>query len=247
LWNTERITEVIKVISVNPSLSERILYSMYLSEENIALYHNFIEHDIKKMKQSMYRGAKCAHLDMDFHNNNLLGMGLLLNTLVSDHKGIIEHFAELTYDTAPARLSYAENIENGSATWLYILQCLIKEDWQEYKRAMEIMQNKGVKRMSKSIFTDIAFVEGLFNRDKQKMEEALKVIVSPRNQSYVRRSGDFVTQFISYNAVCYAKLAWLKGIEVEVDSPLVPNDWLPIAPLKDEEYIDYDFIKAYLS
>jgi hypothetical protein len=246
LFNTERIEEDIEAISKDTKLLGRILYPIFLAEEDIALYYHFIEHDVKKMKQSMYRGAKCAHLAMDLYNESLLGIDLLLRTLVSNNRGLIEHFAELTYGTAPARLSYADNIENGTATWWYVIQCMIKEDWSEYKRAMTIMQAKGVKRMGKTVLMDIAFMEGLFNRDKQKMEEALKAIVSSRYQSYVRKRGDFVTQFISYNAVCYAKLAWLKGIELEVDSPLVPKEWLPIEPLKDEEYVDYDFVKMYL-
>lgn len=49
-------------------------------------------------------------------------------------------------------------------------------------------------------------------------------------------------QFISIPALGYAKLAWLKGIEVEIDHPLIPKELLPYKPL--EHYDDkYDFLR----
>lgn len=36
-------------------------------------------------------------------------------------------------------------------------------------------------------------------------------------------------------AVVYAKIAWLHGHQVQVSSPYVPKEWLPIAPLPKYE------------
>ena len=44
-------------------------------------------------------------------------------------------------------------------------------------------------------------------------------------------------------ALGYAKLAWLSGIEVDIDSPLVPKELLPLQ--SNEKYDDsYDFLKS---
>ncbi|MFC4263902.1 Imm49 family immunity protein [Ferruginibacter yonginensis] len=53
---------------------------------------------------------------------------------------------------------------------------------------------------------------------------------------------DIHAQYVSFPALGYAKLAWLKGIEVEVKSHLVPKELLPIQPLEKYE-IPYDFLK----
>ena len=50
-----------------------------------------------------------------------------------------------------------------------------------------------------------------------------------------------LNEFISHPALGYAKLAWLKGIEVEIDNPLVPKELLPFKPL--ENYLnEYAFL-----
>lgn len=54
-----------------------------------------------------------------------------------------------------------------------------------------------------------------------------------------------LNEFISHPALGYAKLAWLKGIEVEVESSLVPKELLPVQPLGRyiNEYAFLDEIK----
>ena len=49
-------------------------------------------------------------------------------------------------------------------------------------------------------------------------------------------------EYISIPALGYAKLAWLKGMEIEIDHPLIPKELLPYRPL--ENYVDsYGFLK----
>jgi hypothetical protein len=48
-------------------------------------------------------------------------------------------------------------------------------------------------------------------------------------------------QYVSFPAVGYAKLAWRKGIEVEVNSPLIPSELLPVRPLEHYD-IPYKFL-----
>lgn len=49
-------------------------------------------------------------------------------------------------------------------------------------------------------------------------------------------------EYISTPALGYTKLAWLKGMEIEIDHPLIPKELLPCRPL--EKYEDtYDFLK----
>jgi hypothetical protein len=63
------------------------------------------------------------------------------------------------------------------------------------------------------------------------MEELIAAIVSPKEHRRRSKHDMLINQFISYYGLCYAKLAWLKGIPVEVNSPLVPKELLPVKPL----------------
>ena len=92
---------------------------------------------------------------------------------------------------------------------------------------------------------EIAFIEALRVEDKEKIEWALHGLTKPKMQKK-NNNMPILDELICHPVIGYTKLAWYKGIEVEVDSPLVPKEWLPIQQLKDEEYVDYDFVKAYL-
>jgi hypothetical protein len=57
-----------------------------------------------------------------------------------------------------------------------------------------------------------------------------------------RNRYSFCKDFFSFPALGYAKLAWLKDIEVDINHPGVPKELLLVRPNK--EYIDeYDFLK----
>jgi hypothetical protein len=80
----------------------------------------------------------------------------------------------------------------------------------------------------------------MMKRDKNKIENAITLLAGKyhkkRNREY-----SLSNEIISIPALTYAKLAWLKGIEVEIDSPLVPKELLPFKP--NNEYWEYDFMK----
>jgi len=69
------------------------------------------------------------------------------------------------------------------------------------------------------------------------MEAVLNELTSPK----VARVRNFEPAFgltenlIATHATIYAKIAWRHGYEVEVDSPWVPKEWLPIAPVASYE------------
>ena len=68
------------------------------------------------------------------------------------------------------------------------------------------------------------------------MEAALLELIEPtlmrRRQAEERA---YTQYFICTCAVVYAKIAWRHGYHVTVDSPWVPREWLPVAPLPSYE------------
>jgi hypothetical protein len=78
------------------------------------------------------------------------------------------------------------------------------------------------------------------------MEEALGALVSPK--AVRARSNDdsgYTEGLVSTAAVIYAKIAWLHGHEVRVNSPYIPQEWLPNTPL--ERYSDHYGFLARMS
>jgi hypothetical protein len=52
-------------------------------------------------------------------------------------------------------------------------------------------------------------------------------------------------EYLSFPALGYAKLAWQKGLPVEVNSPLVPKEFLPVLPRESYEDTSYDFLSRF--
>jgi hypothetical protein len=163
---------------------------------------------------------------------------------LSDNDQLIQNFADLQY-TNHLGEGYMKTVERGDISHLYAIQCLIKDDFVEYERAMTIVRTKLLKKAA-ILKHHIMFYEGLAERNKAKMEQGITAFLQPKIHNKLSSALPLVGEFIAHPALGYAKLAWYKGIEVEIDSPFVPREWLPIQPLKDEEYVDYDFVKAYL-
>jgi hypothetical protein len=224
---------------------ERGAYGLLFDNENFALYKWFVEKDLKAVKQHYFNIGRVIAFLVKKTDSEILNYGLahITSCLLSDQLSLGKACADLKHNNFLGR-SYMESVNRGDSTGTYVFQCLLKEDWAEYERVMPIYKNKFLKK-NKLMEIDYAFYEALIARDKVGMESALQILVSPKMHKR-RNIMPLVNDFVSHPAVGYAKLAWLKGIEVEVDSPLVPKEWLPVQPLKEEEYVDYDFVKAYL-
>ncbi len=75
-------------------------------------------------------------------------------------------------------------------------------------------------------------------------DEIKQVITQMTEKNYHRWRNDNpgLNKYISHPAVGYAKMAWRIGLEVEIDSPLVPKVLLPVEPLASYDH-DYEFLK----
>ena len=213
--------------------------------DNFTMYYYFVENDIIKAKQYFYKkGRVKVFLTEKFDNNWLdIDMFTFSHIMLSDNKALIDHFSTLIYKNNLGR-SYMEAVDKGYSTHMYIIQCLISENWAEYERVMPIFKDKFLKR-NKAMIIDCSFYEAIARKDKQGAEDAINELLLPKIHKY-RNKHQIYNDFVSYPAIGYAKLAWYKGLEVDINSPYVPKDLLPIAPLRTEEYLDYDFIKHYL-
>jgi Immunity protein 49 len=196
----------------------------------------FIDGDIKAAKQSF---STCGQLDVFLTNEydeKLLDYGInhLSYALLSDNKRLIDEYANLKHS------NYEKSIHSGGATPMFILQCLIKDDMAEYEKAMIFMKTKTLKKFGMEL--DYDFYEALANRNTSKIKSVLEEFVKPVIHKRRNKYHELVNEFISHPAIGYAKLAWIKGMELYIDSPLIPHELLPVSPI-DNYVEEYPFLK----
>ncbi|MCR4030175.1 MULTISPECIES: immunity 49 family protein [Flavobacterium] len=219
---------------------------LWHDNEQIAIY----ELSKNNINNTKLRFFNCGWLDeyiINGNNNRLLDYGLshVCYTLLSDNEPLIERYSKLTYTKEKnAELSMNEMIELGeSAIWCNTLQLFMANDHNGIERNLNIIETKGLKKLSKkdSGFTDdYEFYKALYDGNKSKMEDILEKLTTPKIHKK-RNDSPVLSQYVSLPALGYAKLAWRKGIEVNVESKLLPKELLPIKPL--EKYkIPYTFL-----
>jgi hypothetical protein len=223
------------ISNLNEENRERISSGFWYSNEIWLLDELFNNNNIHKAKQHCYVCGLLDEYAIKKFDSRILDYGIdhISYALLSDNLDLIQRYANLSHSC------YMELVESGHSTPMYAIQCIIKEDWQQLKWALEIMDKKTLVR-KKTLLPDREFYEGMMNKDISKIEIALAQLIKDHKKR--NKYKELINEFISHPALGYAKLAWLKGIEVEVNSPLVPKELLPFKPLDNYE-IPYDFLK----
>jgi len=190
-----------------------------------------------KTKYFLYKCARIIQYKIIKYNGRNLGYDKysICYALLSDNKNLIHDWSNLTapYFKPEKEPSIINSIQNS-----------IKADWEKLDKNIFLLKNKTPKKEKQLTQPFIEVFEGILAKNKKQTEEALGHMLLLHNELNAYHT--LYNEFISVDTTGLAKLAWLNGIEVEIDNPLVPKELLPISPLKDEEYEDYDFIKEYL-
>lgn len=223
-----------------------------LSKLNADLgFYFFIEQNLDQCKQSLNNvGLIDIFLTENYfksHSRFLeFDLPRCLLPILSDNEPLIHRYSKLRYQRGTnAELSMDEMLVLGEMPiWCNTAQFFMVNDEKGVERNLNIIETKTLKSLPKKeegLKDDYEFYKALYVGDKAKMEEVLNKLVSPKIHKK-RNDNPILNQYISLPALGYAKLAWRKGIEVEVNSPLVPKELLPIQPLEKYE-IPYDFLK----
>jgi hypothetical protein len=208
-------------------------FSLLGENERKAWYYLFVKEDLVKAKQCFYLYGKvteylCKTTDVSM----ILGMTQdNTYTLLSDSKSLINTLPEWRY------AGYDFDIKKGSLK--YIIQNVVVGNDSKALELLDLFHNKHRKMIFKD--ENEAIIRAIIRGDKLKIEELLHFLLLPRNHKKTNGIYPLRRDLLSFPALGYAKLAWLRGIEIEIDHPLIPKDLLPIQPNK--EYTNsYDFL-----
>ncbi|MES2807082.1 MAG: immunity 49 family protein [Bacteroidota bacterium] len=200
-----------------------------------ALSETFLKNNYANAKQYFYTyGLVDEYLINKFDERTLdYGIDHLSYVLLSDNIHLIQRYADLSHS------SYKPMVEKGHSTPLYVLQRIMADDWDNVKRGIAIMDEKTLKK-NKPLKPDRDFYESLLNKDADSAKAAIYQLLKDHKKR--NKYKPLINEFISTPALGYTKLAWLKGMELDIDHPLVPKELLPFKPL-DKYEVAYDFLK----
>ncbi|MFZ6012493.1 MAG: Imm49 family immunity protein [Bacteroidota bacterium] len=139
-----------------------------------------------------------------------------------------------------------EAVERGhSAIWCNTIQHFMGNNQAGLEKNLNILETKTLKNVSKkemSLKYDYIFFRSLYEKDKSGAEAILEKMTTPPIHK-LRNDNSVFSQHLSLPALGYAKLAWLTGVEINVASPLIPKELLPIKPLVSYD-MPFEFLKT---
>lgn len=219
----------------------------WFCEETFAIY-DLENQNIKDSKDHFFVCGLLDEYQIKNFNSRIPDYGIrhICMPILSDNEDLIKRYAELRYQKHPvyAPKSMEEMVDLGdTAITFNTIQHFMAEnlDGVRHNLALYEKYKKKILRSGKTLEIDYNFFYALLARDKAKIEEAIKALLAPRVHK-LRNDSPVLGEIVSFPALGYTKLAWRYGIEVEIDSPLIPKELLPIEPL-DHYEIPYEFLK----
>ena len=239
-----RLPQVQEILEQKPQEFDFLTMSAWYSHENIALKCLFIENEISKAKQEFYtcgtltnyRVLRFGYWDenkptgMDHPSILIDFMGFtnhITYILLSDSTELIAQFSLLSHKW------WKQKLKAGIMLFAAAVQAVLRDDWDGLTELMPYF-DKEIKT-TKIVAFDKEFFLGIMENNSSRVTNAIETLCS-KKYHYHRNKYCTAFDLISFPAAGYAKLAWLKGMQVQTDSPLVPMELMPIAPL--EQYVN---------
>ena len=100
-----------------------------------------------------------------------------------------------------------------------------------------------VKKPKNFELWEIDFYDALQKKDANVAQQIIYEYLHPKIHKYLNQHlvEEFSGEIWSHHPVMFTKLAWMNGLEIEIDNPLVPMELMPIKPLNHYDY-HYDFL-----
>jgi hypothetical protein len=189
----------------------------------------FLDADVLQLKQHFYVASilKAASVGKDggeeFGTHRAFFYGLL-----SDSPKVIDWLASVE---TPRLIEERDN-PSLPRFHLHLVQLALKDRYDEMQALIAHAAEKAPKSFRGDFASGKDFYSLFVKRDKAALEQLLV-------RQAKKQAGDpLVEDFMAEGSTHRAKLCWIKGIEVQIDSPLVPMALMPVQPLAhyDNEY-----------
>lgn len=193
----------------------------------------FLEQNLSGLKQNFYVASKLTLAATNLDGGPSFEVGNeIFYALLSDSPEVINEMARVeTPELLTDRLNPLR-----SRFKVHMWQLAILGDYGALKLKVDKLAKNGKNEDRQLASAGKDFFTLLMQGDKQGLEDLVQ-------KHALTRSGDPLTEdFLSFLGVLEAKLCWLKGIPVQIDSPLVPMALMPVSPLSHYEDV-YEFLQ----
>ncbi|MCG6036394.1 immunity 49 family protein [Acinetobacter baumannii] len=205
----------------------------------------FRNSDLIAFKQWCFIAAKLNRMVFQFDTIEWFPAYKHLYALLSDNEEIISWYSQhrVSYD----RQGSIKDRDNPRKPDFHEYQLILalNHEWDKLRERCELILQTDLKK-DKKYLIDHRFYLALANGDKGEMENILTELTSQkiakvRNFEF---AFTFTEHFIATHAVIYIKLAWRNGYHLNIDTPWIPKEWLPVEPLL--EYLEpWEFMREF--
>ena len=206
---------------------------------------------LNEVKQLAYTSAKLGRMVYLYRPDAGLAYGTyrMFTALLSDEPNILHWF---TWHVLPcltgAKGRVPDYLQPGKLQF-HAFNChlaLIGEfDWLAERTEQALAD--GVKlKAGKSYRFDYLFFKALVEGDKQAMEDNIHALLKGK-VAHTRNNEHgmaYQSKVVSTWGVMLSKMAYRHGYELDIDSPWVPKEWLPVKPLAHYSE-DIDFMSEF--
>ncbi len=211
-----------------------VLTSLSGLSETRGVHAYFIEGNAQALKQNFYVASKLklASLGQDGGADFSLP-GDCFYALLSDNIEVINAMANIE----TSQLIRERGNPLTGRFELHMLQLAIRDEHEALQAKIDKMAKNGRKPWREECAKGTDFYSLFLKRDKAGLERLIQ-----DKHAHIKSVNVHIKDFMSYLGTLETKLCWLKGIPVQIESPLVPMELMPIEPLAhyDDEY---EFLK----
>jgi len=198
----------------------------------------FRDNDMAGMKQWAYVSAK-ARIMWEHETLSDYLTEDLLSPLISDNEEVIDWYRQfgLPYELPKSVTGGDKDDPKNWMFYRYQSWLALNARWDELgERCERILAMQEQIKKDRSYLIDHRFYLALAKGDKAGMTAVLLEKVTPKERKTRQLQQSGITwDLIDSYATLFAKLAWRAGYELELDTPWIPQDWLPVKPLAKYE------------
>lgn len=232
--------KTIELLEAGEGSRDGCLRNLSSNAEAISTISYFRDHDLQRMKQWAYVAAKLRIMLFHvFPSEDYLSEALLW-PLISDNEEVIDWYRQNEAMYHPAKPSIDGGDKDNPKSWMYYRYqswLALNQRWDELgERCERILSIQSEIKKDRSYLIDHRFYLALARGDVAQMQAVLLEKCEPnlRKIRHDQESGLTHNFIVSY-ATLFAKLAWRSGYELELDTPWIPKEWLPVKPLDKYE------------
>lgn len=220
----------------------------FLATDSIyyGLYEFYFNNDVIGIKQWLYVSSLLRAESCKYSGGwDMWTPHAFIFPLLTDHQDVIQRYSTLTTvndNDHHKSLSEAINYPKEGRFNVLRLQAVLRQNWERVNQMNELFLEK-IKKPKNFELLEISFYKALQDKDKVAAKAVIQEYLNPKIHQYLNQhlTEEFNGEIWSHHPVMFTKLAWMNGLEIEIDHPLLPMELMPIRPLEHYDY-HYDFL-----